>query len=222
MKLVSIAFALFVFCTYLDTSYAFDWKKLHDFADNISLPQALKELEANPDPLDALYVAGLVYFNIHKDAQAREIFIKMREIDPHSVGAMWGMAESLRRQHKLEEAAHILEELIGLAPEYSPAYISLGYIRYIQMSFEDTVKLMLSVIKQGKDNVDKTNFVRAHCLYAGAKGMIAHYGGPLSKAVNGAAVMRHLRIAQDIQPDNIAVFFGMGSYYLLIQPILLR
>ena len=71
----------------------------------------------------------------------------------------------------------------------------------------------------GQDKVDETNFVRAHCLYAGAKGMIAHYGGPLSKALNGAAVMRHIKIAGKIQPESAAVYFGLGSYYLLIPAI---
>ena len=45
--------------------------------------------------------------------------------------------------------------------------------------------------------------------------MIAHYGGPLSKVINGTGVLPALRKAEALQPDNAGVLFGIGSYYLL-------
>jgi len=46
--------------------------------------------------------------------------------------------------------------------------------------------------------------------------MIAYYGGPLSKVINGINVMNHLKIAQKLQPDNVVVPYGFGCYYLLV------
>jgi tetratricopeptide (TPR) repeat protein len=121
----------------------------------------------------------------------------------------------LRRQHKLKESELILDELIKSLPQFSPAYISLAYIKYIQMDFEKSVQLARKVIGQGADNVDLSNYVRSYAMMAGAKGMIAHYGGPLSKAINGIAVMSNLRKAERLQPDSPGVLFGLGSFYLL-------
>jgi tetratricopeptide (TPR) repeat protein len=87
------------------------------------------------------------------------------------------------------------------------------------MNFEKTSKLCYKVIKMGKDKVDSSNYLRALGLFAGAKGMIAHYGGPLSKVINGRSVMPYLEKAKKIDPDSPIVYFGLGSYYMLIPPI---
>ncbi len=77
------------------------------------------------------------------------------------------------------------------------------------------MRLTLKVIQQGRDKVDLSNYARAYSVYAGAKGMIAHYGGPVSKAINGLAVKSNLDKAAKLQPDAAGVLFGLGSYYLL-------
>jgi Tfp pilus assembly protein PilF len=56
-------------------------------------------------------------------------------------------------------------------------------------------------------------------MVSGAKGMIAHYGGPLSKLINGTAVLPNLKKAQVLQPNSAAVMFGLGSFYLLAPPL---
>ncbi len=45
--------------------------------------------------------------------------------------------------------------------------------------------------------------------------MIAHYGGPLSKIINGTAVLPSLKAAEKLQPESAGVKFGLGSFYLL-------
>jgi tetratricopeptide (TPR) repeat protein len=52
-------------------------------------------------------------------------------------------------------------------------------------------------------------------MYAGAKGMLAHYGGLISKAIDGLAVKPNLDKAQKLQPNSPGVLFGLGSFYLL-------
>ncbi|HQP91160.1 MAG TPA: hypothetical protein PLU24_00615, partial [Candidatus Omnitrophota bacterium] len=52
-----------------------------------------------------------------------------------------------------------------------------------------------------------------------AKGMLAHYGGPVSRMVNGLAVAGYLKAGERLQPDKPAVIFGIGSYYLLAPPV---
>ena len=202
-----------VFC---QLSYAFDWKSLHELADICTLERAKQALNQNPRDIEKLYVLGLVLFNKHQDVQAKEIFDKILTIDPDNIPAQWALAEFLRRQHELAEAERILTWLIHDQPDFSPAYISIGYIKYVHLLFDETVDLMGVVIDHGKDNVDLTTYVRAHCIYAAAKGMIAYYGGPISKSINGAAFLRHLRIVKNLQPENVLVPYGFGCYYLLI------
>ena len=83
------------------------------------------------------------------------------------------------------------------------------------MDFNASVKFSSKVINQGSAKADLESYARAYAMYAGAKGMIAHYGGVLSKAVNGLAVEPNLRKAQKLSPDSPAVLFGLGSYYFL-------
>ena len=71
------------------------------------------------------------------------------------------------------------------------------------------------MIAQGKDNVDVNNYARAHLIFAGAKGMIAHNGGPIVKVLNGTQVFPHLAAARRLMPESAQVYFGLGAYYLL-------
>jgi tetratricopeptide (TPR) repeat protein len=215
MKKTGMMFIIFFFSVY-SLAYAFDWKVAHDKADALSLTQAISENKASEESLESLYILGLVYLNGYQHLQAKDIFLKMLARDPNSFEAKWGVAECLRREHDYEKSVPMLEEIIKTNPSFSPAYITLAYIRYIQGKFDASIILTGKVINHQQENVDKANFLRAHGLYAAAKGMIAHYGGPLSKAINGAGVFKHLGIIQKLAPDSAVVNFGLGSYYMLI------
>ncbi|MBU1726191.1 MAG: hypothetical protein KJ880_00975 [Candidatus Omnitrophica bacterium] len=200
--------------------YALEWQKLHNQADKITLDEASSSVRKNNDSIEDLYVLGLVNLNLHKDEQAKEVFEKVLSVDPKTIEAKWGVAEVLRRQHKPEESEKIVVSIIKERPDFSPAYITLAYIRYFQMRFNDSVRLANKVLAQGEKKVDLSNHVRAHLMLGGSKGMIAHYGGPISKIINGTAVLPNLRRAEEKQPDSAAVLFGLGSFYLLSPSII--
>ncbi|MCK9604242.1 MAG: tetratricopeptide repeat protein [Candidatus Omnitrophica bacterium] len=222
-KIISVllvaAFFIFGFWPALDPCFALDWKRLHEEADRKNLPEALLAAEKHPGSIAELYMLGLVYLNLHKDKEAEDIFNRIIKSGPATVEARWGLAESLRRQHQPEKSEIILKEVMRLDPGFSPAYISMAYLKYINMDFNGTVRLALKVIQQGRGDVDLSNYVRAYTLYAGAKGMIAHYGGPVSKVINGMAILRNLKKAEELQPDSTAVNFGLGTFYLLAPPL---
>ena len=199
--------------------FALGWKQLHENADKINLTDALEAIKKSPASVEDLYVLGLAYLNFHKDNEAKELFNKILSLDAGSVKAKWGVAETLRRAHDLKGSESMIREVLKADPEFWPAYITLAYIKYIQMKFDDAVKLAHKVQDQGMAKVDLSNYVRAILLIAGAKGMIAHYGGPLSKAINGTAVMPNLKKAQRIQPNSAGVTFGLGSFYFLAPKI---
>jgi len=135
------------------------------------------------------------------------------------VGAKWDAAEVLRRQHKLEEAEEILKEVIKANPDFSPAYVSLAHIRYIQTDFEGSARLIVKVMQQGKDRAGLNNYVEALTLYAAAKGTIANFGGPLSKIVNGNTAKRSVKEAERLLPSAPVVMYALGNYYLMAPPI---
>lgn len=199
----------------INLSYALDWKELHEKADNMVLSDILADVKARPDSIKDLYVLGLVYLNLHKDKEAGEAFDKVLTLDPRVIEAKWGKAEVLRRRHQPQKSEELLRGVLKQNPDFSPASITLAYIRYIQMNFNAAVRLAIAVLKQGEKNVDQGNQVRAHLIYGGTKGMIAHYGGPLSKIVNGTAVLPSLKAAERLQPESAEVKFGLGSFYLL-------
>jgi len=201
---------------------AMDWIALHEKADQITVQEALENVERNSESMKDLYVLGLVYLNQYETQSARQVFQKIKAQDASTVEARWGMAEVLRREHRYDESVPVLEALEKEYPDFAPALITLAYIHYIQRDYNGAVKLTGEVINMGQDNVDASNYLRAHGLYAAAKGMLAHYGGPFSKAVNGAAVLKHLHIIQKIRPGSPVVNFGLGSYYMLIPKILGR
>lgn len=215
MRRIFILGFLLFFIGRADFCHALEWKSLHEKADNISLERALSEVKSDPASTDKLYVLGLVYISGHKDKQAGEVFNKIIALDPENIGARWGAAEVLRRQHRTGESEKMLNKIIKTDPGFSPAYITLAYVKYTQMDFNKSVRLALKVIKQGRQNVDLSNYVRAYLLLAGAKGMIASRGGPLSKIINGTAVFPNLKKAQRLQPDSPLVLFGLGSFYFL-------
>ena len=85
----------------------------------------------------------------------------------------------------------------------------------MQSDFKEAIRLVTKVQKQGKNKVDLSNYARAYAIFAGAKGMIASNGGPLSKVVNGMQVLPTLKKAERLQPNSPAVLFGLGSFYFL-------
>ncbi|MGD9015682.1 MAG: tetratricopeptide repeat protein [Candidatus Omnitrophota bacterium] len=209
-----------IFMFYLSSPVnALDWKELHEQADQKNIPDALILVKEQPDSLDTLYILGLVYLNNHKDIEAEKTFRDILVVDSDLIEAQWGLAEVLRRKNKIPESEELLSEIIKSNPEFSPAYISLAYIRYTQANFEETVRLALKVKKQGRQNVDLSNYTRAYVIFSGAKGMIASQGGPLSKVINGTQVLPNLKKAEELQPDSSAVLFGLGSFYFLAPAI---
>ncbi len=215
-KVIILAIAFLALSGY---AFALDWKLLHENADRISPQEAALDLSNSPNSIDKLYVMGLIYLNKYQDDKAENAFKEIVSIDNKNIEAKWGIAEVLRRAHRLEESESLLNEVIEQDSSFSPAYISLAYIKYLQMDFAGMAKLTAKVINQNREKVDLPNYVRAHSLYAGAKGMLAHYGGMFSKAINAAAVIRHLNIARDLDSDSPAVNYGYGSYYLLIPKV---
>ncbi|MBD3263806.1 MAG: hypothetical protein GF375_01735 [Candidatus Omnitrophica bacterium] len=196
--------------------FALDWIKLHEEAEQISLQEAKTKVSSHPDSIENLYLLGLVYLNLHQDEEAEETFRKILDIDISSIPAQWGVAEALRRRYDCEVCERLLNEIIKASPQFWPAYNSLAYLKFLQGEFDETAKLAYKVIKQDKNEVDLSNYVRAHGLFAGSKGMIAHYGGPVSKIVNGRLILPYLKKAQSLKPDSAIVYFGMGTYYLLV------
>ncbi|MFA5337772.1 MAG: tetratricopeptide repeat protein [Candidatus Omnitrophota bacterium] len=200
--------------------YAFEWRKVHEEADKKDIKQAKNIQQENPQSQEASYLLGLVYLNSYKNKEAGSVFDGMLSGNPDSIEAKWGLAEVMRRGHELDKSEKILNEIIKKSPQFSPAYISLAYIRYIKLDFNGASRLAYRVIRQQRKNVDTTNYVRALLLYAGAKGMIAHYGGPISKIINGTAVFPALDTAKNLLPEYPGVYYGFGSFYLLAPEVI--
>ncbi|MBM3255483.1 MAG: tetratricopeptide repeat protein [Candidatus Omnitrophica bacterium] len=209
---LSLLISLFFLC---GDSYGLEWKDLHEQADKTSLYSALESLKKKPDSLENLYILGLTYLNIHKNQEAGEVFSKILRLYPQTIEARWGLAEVWRRQHSLDKSEALLSEIIKANPDFSPAYISLAYLKYMRMDFKESVALAYKVIRQGEKKVDLSNYTRAYLLVGGGRGMLAHYGGPISKISNGTAVLPNLKKAEALQPDSPGVLFGLGSFYFL-------
>lgn len=136
----------------------------------------------------------------------------------HPAEDLYHRAETLRREHRLEESEEVLKKILKEHPDFAPAYISLARIRYIRMDFEGAIRLGKKVLAAGPSRADKTSITAAYLIVGDSKGMLAYYGGPVAKAVHGIAVAGYLRAAEKLQPGTAAVDFSIGSYYLLAPP----
>ena len=105
---------------------AFDWKQLHERANNTSLADAQAATQKDPGSADNLYLLGLVCLNLHQDEQAKDAFDKILSQDQENYPAQWGRAEVLRREHRSTQAEKILASVMKAHPDFSPAYITLA------------------------------------------------------------------------------------------------
>lgn len=199
--------------------FPLDWQNLHEEADKKSLSETLSATERSSDSINDLYLLGLVYLNLHKDNEAKEVFSKILSTDSGIYEAKWGLAEVLRRQHDLEKSIEMINQVLATDAEFSPAYITLAYIKYIQLDFQKATELAYRVLKQGKENVDLSNYTRGYLLVAGSRGMLANSHGLLAKLINGTAVLPNLKKAEKLQPNSAAVLFGLGCFYFLAPTI---
>jgi len=198
---------------------AWEWKSLHEEADKIEVRLAEEKARKKTGSGQDMYVLGLVYLNLHKDTDADRIFNELLSLSPGLPGPRWGRAEVLRRRHNLTASENALKDVIRLNPEFYPAYISLAYINYTKLRFNESVKIARQVLKLGPEKLDLSNYVRAILLVSGSKGMIAHYGGPISKIINGAPIFSELKKAERLKPLDPAVLFSLGSFYLFAPKI---
>lgn len=152
---------LVIFFFFAGGLFALDWITLHEKADIQSLESALKACQSEPFSVENLYVLGLVYFDLHRDNEAKVAFSEILSRNPGIIEAQWGVAEALRRQHRIEEASVILNKVVMDNPEFSPAYISLAYIKYILMDFNASVRLSLEIIKRGNDCPLRRPFIKS-------------------------------------------------------------
>ncbi len=218
MKLL-LVLILIVFSCLSSSVFAFDWEKLHETADKITLIEAQEMLKSNEGSPDVLYVVALVYLNEYKVAQAKALFERILQVSPGTIEAQWGLAEVLRRGYSLKKSREMLREIIISNPDFSPAYITLGYIEFSLKNYKEAVRLAAIVINQGHEVVDGSNYARAYLILAGAKGMIADKSGPLSKAFHGLQVFPNLNRAKKLKPESPGVYYGLGSFYLLAPAI---
>jgi len=137
-KILFLSLALFFITSGLS---AYDWKYLHEKADQESLDAVLGLVKLNQDPVENLYLLGLAYLNSYQGLSAREAFEKILVLDNKMLGAKWGIAEAYRRKHQKGAAQKILEEVLKSDPQFPPACISLAYIKYLNMEFEDSARL---------------------------------------------------------------------------------
>jgi tetratricopeptide (TPR) repeat protein len=216
MSLMRRSLLLLTFvCIYAGPCLAMDWKLVHEKADKTLLVDITKD----PVSLEDQYLLGLVYLNARRDKEAADVFKKMLEISPQETVAKWGVAEVLRRQHKLDDSENILEEILILSPGFAPAMISRAYIRYLKMDFDGAARYAQRAINLGSSKLDLSNYVRAYLMLGAAKGMLAYHGGIFSKIIDGLAVSPALKKAESMQPYSAEVLFGMGNFYLLAPKI---
>jgi tetratricopeptide (TPR) repeat protein len=195
--------------------YALDWKKLHEISSSKTCSQAGLELSSQQNSLDKLYVFGLTCLNEHKDSRAKEVFERILGIAPDTFEAKWGLAEVMRRNYDLSGSEVELAAIIKGYPDFAPAYISLAYIKFSLRQYQQAVSMAAKVLAMKKGTVDIDNQARAYLIIGGAKGMIAHNGGVISKVVDGLSVYSNLKKAQKLLPDSAGVYLGLGAFYLL-------
>ncbi len=201
--------------------FAFDnWIELHEKADQLSSIDAFEELQQNPDSLEAKYVLALTYFTEHNHDKAKPLFIEILEEDPSNIAAQWGMADVLRRDHKRDKAREELKRIISKDRTFAPAYISLSYLRFMEVDFTDSLRYAILARKLGPKRVDSGNYKRAHLMEGGSRGMLAHYSGPLSKMIHGFKILPALKRGEKIKPDDAEVYYGLGAFYFLAPKIL--
>ena len=210
--IISIALALF----FTFSLFAFDnWIELHEQADQLSSTQAFEELQKDPESLEAKYVLALTYLNEHNKDKAYPLFVEILEENPSNIAAQWGVADIVRRNHDLDQAREQLMDIITQDKTFAPAYISLSYLRFMQAEFADSLRYAILARKLGRKNIDLSNYKRAYLMEGGARGMVVHYGGPISKIINGFRVLPTLKRAEKLKPDDAEVYYGLGAFYLL-------
>ncbi|MBF0385010.1 MAG: hypothetical protein HQL27_03975 [Candidatus Omnitrophica bacterium] len=213
---------LLIFLLFFDASlcYALDWITIHNRAGSLTSKEIFSGAIYPKGSVEDYYLLGLSALNEYNPDEALVYFSEVLKVSPGSFEAQWGIAEVLRRKHKLDESQKDLEEIIKNHPDFAPAYLTLAYIKYLKLAFTKAAAIAHKAIDMGPDKIDKPNYVRAFGLYAACKGMLAHNGGPVSKIANGMAVIKYLNSGKKIDPESATVNFGYGAYYMLIPGIL--
>lgn len=193
-----------------------DWIRMHEEAD--TMPWAGPPgADFPPDrPARDLYIAGLRALDAFDENSASVLFeaVLARE-GTGFIPALWGRAEVNRRRHNADAARSDLAGMVEKHPGFVPAWLTLSYIAFEDGDFEKALNLATEIVNRPMASMDKSNYVRALVLQAGARGMLAERGGLWAKLKHGTSVLRTLRKAESIDPDSPAALVGLGSYYSL-------
>ena len=101
-----------------------------DIDSRSTLTLYLKELEKNPESLEALHNAGNLYLTLQQWEEAQKIFERIREHYPEDAEAYNGLGIVYLHKEKLDDAKEALLKAIELKSDYADAYTNLGIMYF--------------------------------------------------------------------------------------------
>jgi len=214
-KIVYLFLFLVIFCL---PSYALDWKTLHKKAAYTRLDQVVIQVKRNPTDSKNLYLLGLAYLNANEPDKAEVIFKELSATYPEMFEAQWGLSEAASRRGDLAGSEKILVEIVNRHPEFTPAQISLAYIKFNQKNYDKTLEIVTAILNQGKNAVGEDAYRRAYLLFVATRGMIINRNGPIVKFIYSEDVTLGFASARSYMPKSAQVYFGIGVFLLMSPP----
>jgi tetratricopeptide (TPR) repeat protein len=138
--------------------------------------------------------------------------------EPDNLCALWAKAEIFRRSYKFQEAQGLLDEILSKNPDYTPALISLSYIKYRNCDFNGALKLLNPLLN--KPALEKENLSLVYMLLGSINAKRASSGGLLSKIIYATHIKGFFEKAKSLGPDLAEVRLGLGTFYLVAPKII--
>ncbi len=203
-----------LFCS---SSFAADWKSPADAAIQMS-PGAISRLESKKDKsAQDIYMLTILYYREYQRVKLKRLFNDHQDkwSDNPAMKLLQGII--LMWDHRYSEGRSVLTGVINDYPDFYPAEVTLSHLDYLQKDFDRSYRKALQMIEKQRE-LSRFHFAVSLMIAAGAKGILVKKnwikGIPAYFEVKG-----YLKKAQKQMPDSAETLYAVGSFYLLIPPL---
>ena len=147
---------------------------------------AERALQNHPELPDTYYALAQFQYQGQGDLrQAQQYFEQALELQPNHVRALYGLANVLRRQGRMEEALVRFQELAALDPSDANHVLSVAFTQQLLRNYTEAERLHLSLLRRAPD-LPMLYFIGAH-LRLSLTGSVTDARSALAQG-SGAAV----------------------------------
>ena len=160
-----------------------------------------------------LLKSGLELLKARRNNEADDVFDRILINNPNNVDALWGKAETSRRNSDFEKARVFISRAIEIKPKHVPSLVTLAYLNYKKDNFKEALRIIDELLSRRATDYEARAL--AYVILGKVNARRWSKGSFISKIRYNTQIECYFLRAKEIAPDSAEVRMALGTFYLL-------